>query len=61
MSLKWFHLFFIGTAVALTVVVAVWAVQNAQWLLALGAIALGAALVVYRAFFLRKAQELGPR
>lgn len=61
MSLKWFHVFFIGTAVALTFVVAVWAVQNAQWLMALCAIALGAALVVYRGFFLRKAQELGPR
>ena len=58
MSLKWFHVFFIGTAVVLTVVVAVWAVQNAQWWLALSALAAGAALVVYREFFLRKVREL---
>jgi hypothetical protein len=58
MSLKWFHVFFIGTAVALSLVLAIWAVQNSQWWLALSALATGAALVVYRGVFLRKVREL---
>ena len=61
MSLKWFHLFFIAISVLLTIVVAVWAVENAQWLLALLALAGGAALIVYRGIFLRKAQQFGLR
>ena len=61
MSLKWFHVFFIGTCVLLTIVVAVWAVENARWLLALLALAGGAALIVYREIFLRKAREFGLR
>jgi glycerol uptake facilitator-like aquaporin len=61
MSLKWFHLFFIGTCVLLAIVVAVWALQNAQWLLAFAALAAGAGLIVYRGFFLRKARDLGLR
>ena len=59
MSLKWFHVFFIGICILLTIVVAVWAVQNTQWLLAFLALAGGAALIMYRGFFLRKAQEFG--
>lgn len=58
MSLKWFHLLFIGASVLLAIFVAAWAVQNSQWLLALGALAGGAALIVYRGIFLRKAREL---
>lgn len=46
MSLKWFHVLFITISVALTVLVAVWATQHAQWLLAMLALAGGAALVV---------------
>ena len=61
MSLKWFHLFFIGISVLLTIFVAVWAVENAQWLLAFLTLAGGAALIMYRGFFLRKAQQFGLR
>lgn len=59
MSLKCFHVLFITMSVALTVLVAVWATQNAHWLLAMLALAGGAALVVYRGVFLRKAGALG--
>ncbi len=59
MSLKWFHVFFITTSIVLAVLVAAWATRNAQWLLALAALAGGAVLIVYRGFFLRKAQAAG--
>ena len=58
MSLKWFHVLFIGICILLTIFVAVWAVENAQWLLALLTLAGGAAL---SGFFLRKAQQFGLR
>ena len=61
MSLKWFHVLFIGICILLTIFVAVWAVENAQWLLALLTLAGGAALIMYRKFFLRKAQQFGLR
>lgn len=61
MSLKWFHLIFIGTSIVLTVGVAAWAVQNAQWLLAVCALAAGGVLVVYRGAFLRKMAAAGLR
>jgi uncharacterized membrane protein len=59
MSLKWFHLLFITTSVVLAVGVALWAVQSAHWLLALVALASGAALIVYRGIFLQKASKIG--
>jgi hypothetical protein len=59
MSLKWFHLFFIGICVLMAVLVASWAVDHARWLLALVAIAGGSALVLYRRSFLRTTRELG--
>ena len=59
MSLKWFHVIFITICVALTVLVAAWAINRANWLLALVALASGAALIVYRGVFLRKADKLG--
>jgi len=61
MSLKWFHLFFVGTCVLLTVVVAVWALRSGQWLMALAAVGGGSALILYRGAFQRKARELGLR
>lgn len=61
MSLKWFHLFFISTSIGLTVVVAAWALQHAQWLLAVGSLAVGTTLFVYRGAFLRKAREVNIR
>ena len=61
MSLRWFHLFFIGTSIVLAVGVAVWALQNGQWLLALGALAGGSVLLVYRGVFRRKVPEAGLR
>ena len=57
-SLKWFHVFFIGLCVLLTVFVAAWSLEHAQWLLALIAIAGGAALVMYRRAFLHKTEGL---
>lgn len=59
MSLKWFHVVFITICVVLAVIVAVWAVQTANWLLALVALASGAALIVYRGVFLQKAGKIG--
>jgi hypothetical protein len=58
MSLKWFHLVFITLSVALTVVVAAWAIDQARWGLAGLALAGGTALVVYRGAFLRLAERL---
>lgn len=52
-------MFFITTCVALTVLVAAWAVRNGQWLFALVALAGGATLIVYLQAFLRKARQLG--
>lgn len=61
MSLKWFHLLFIGTSILLCVGVAAWAIQNGQWLLALTSLAAGTVLAVYRAAFVRKTREVGLR
>jgi hypothetical protein len=61
MSLKLFHVVFITVSVGLALFVAVWAVQDARWVLAAGALAAGAALLVYRGLFLRKAREIGLR
>ena len=61
MSLKLFHILFITLSVGLTFVLAVWAGRQGSWLLAAGAIAAGAGLVVYRDVFLKKARELGLR
>ncbi len=58
MSLKWFHLVFISLSVALTVVVAAWAINQARWGLAVLALAGGTALIVYRGAFLRLAERL---
>lgn len=60
MSLKWFHLLFVGTCVLLSIVLAAWAVRHELWLTALASIAGGSALVVYRRIFLRKTREFGP-
>ena len=60
MSLKWFHLFFVGTCVLLAVVLAAWAVRHGEWFTALASLAGGSALVVYRGTFLRKTRDLGP-
>lgn len=59
MSLKWFHVLFISVCVLLAFGVALWAVQNNQWLIALAALASGAALIVYRRAFLRNASQIG--
>lgn len=61
MSLKWFHVFFIGASILLAIVVAVWAFQNGQWLLALVALGAGAGLAVYRNLFLQKVRQIGLR
>ncbi len=58
MSLKWFHAFFIGTSVVLTIFVAAWAIQHGHWLLAIAVLAAGAGLVMYRRGFLAKTREL---
>ena len=58
MSLKWFHVIFIGTAILLSVVLAAWAVRHEMWLTALVALASGSSLVLYRRTFLQKMREL---
>jgi hypothetical protein len=60
MSLKWSHLFFVGTCVLLSIVLAAWGVRHELWLTALGSIAGGSALIVYGGIFLRKTREFGP-
>lgn len=59
MSLKWFHLLFIMIAAVMAIGVAVWAAQTGRWLLAFVALASGAALIVYRGIFVRKAANIG--
>jgi uncharacterized membrane protein len=61
MSLKLFHLFFIGTCILLAVVVASWAMFNAEWLTALVAVAGGAVLIAYREAFLYKSDAIDLR
>jgi len=56
--LKWFHAVFIGLCILLAVFVAAWAFEQADWLLALAAVAGGAALIMYRRAFLRRASAL---
>lgn len=58
MSLKWFHAFFIGTSILLTIVLAAWAIEQAHWLLAIGLLAAGAGMVMYRRVFLQRTREL---
>ena len=58
MSLKWFHVIFVGTSVLLSVVLAAWAVRHEMWLTALVALAGGSALILYRRTFLQKTREL---
>ena len=65
MSLRTFHLVFIGVTVVLAAFVAAWAVQQYQAVHALGyamtaalSLAVGGALLAYGAAFQRKTREL---
>lgn len=65
MSLRSFHLVFIGVTVVLAAFVAAWAVQQYQAVHALGyamtaalSLAAGGALIAYGAAFRRKTREL---
>lgn len=58
MSLKGFHVFFIGTCVLLSVIVATWAMYNAEWVMAFTAMATGTLLIAYREAFLQKTRAL---
>ena len=65
MSLRTFHLVFIGVTVVLAAFVAAWAVQQYQAVHALGyamtaalSLAAGGALIAYGAAFQRKTREL---
>ena len=65
MSLRMFHMVFIGVSVVLAAFVAAWAVQQYQTAHALGyvttaalSLAAGGALIAYGAAFQRKTREL---
>lgn len=59
MDLKKFHLVFIASAIALAFLVGIWALSHpdfseaSRYLGAFGAFAVGVALIVYEAWFLR--------
>lgn len=61
MSLKGFHVFFIGTCVLLSTFVTVWAMAHAEWVMAFAAVSGGTVLVAYGEAFLEKTQALGLR
>jgi membrane protein implicated in regulation of membrane protease activity len=58
MDLKWFHLVFITLSIILSVAVAAWAFGASQWALAIVAIGVGIALVVYERYFVRKTRRI---
>lgn len=59
MSLKWFHLLFIGLSIVMSVAVGLWGLFNDYAVL--GAVSLAGAVVLggYCSYFLQKARKLG--
>ncbi len=58
LSMKSFHAFFIGVAIALMAGVGVWGVFNAHVWLGIVALAIGVLLVFYGAYFERRAARI---
>jgi hypothetical protein len=58
-SLKWFHVVFIGLSVVVAVGFGVWALTHQYAVLGRLSLAVAALLAVYARYFLQKARKLG--
>jgi hypothetical protein len=58
-SLKWFHVVFIGLSIVMAVGFGVWALTHQYAVLGGLSLAVAALLAVYARYFLRKARKLG--